>query len=183
VRSSVRLLSPFFIAVISVIFLVPFAFMITTAGKTQAEAGGLNFSLPDKWVLFDNIKEAVKARDYMLITAFVNSTIITVASVAIMVVLAAMVGYVLQRRRGWWTPIADVLILSGLIIPPAVVPTIWTLQKLELFKTLQGMVLIESRSGSRSRSCSSGRSSRRSRASSTRRRRSTAPARCARSSA
>jgi raffinose/stachyose/melibiose transport system permease protein len=30
-----------------------------------------------------------------------------------------------------------------LIIPPAVVPTIWTLQKLDLFKTLQGMVLIE----------------------------------------
>jgi raffinose/stachyose/melibiose transport system permease protein len=143
VRSGVRLLSPFFIAVISVIFLVPFAFMITTAGKTQGEAGQLNFSLPDKWVLFDNIKEAVKARDYMLITAFINSTIITVASVAIMVVLAAMVAYVLQRRRGWWTPIADVLILSGLIIPPAVVPTIWTLQKLDLFKTLQGMVLIE----------------------------------------
>jgi raffinose/stachyose/melibiose transport system permease protein len=143
VRSGVRLLSPFFIAVISVIFLVPFAFMITTAGKTQGEAGQLNFSLPDKWVLFDNIKQAVKARDYMLITAFINSTIITVASVAIMVVLAAMVAYVLQRRRGWWTPIADVLILSGLIIPPAVVPTIWTLQKLDLFKTLQGMVLIE----------------------------------------
>jgi raffinose/stachyose/melibiose transport system permease protein len=36
-----------------------------------------------------------------------------------------------------------VLILSGLIIPPAVVPTIWLLQKLSLFKTLQGMVFIE----------------------------------------
>ena len=34
----------------------------------------------------------------MLVTAFINSTIITVASVAIMVVLAAMVAYVLQRR-------------------------------------------------------------------------------------
>jgi raffinose/stachyose/melibiose transport system permease protein len=143
VRSGVRALSPFFIALISVIFIVPFAFLITTASKTTGEAGQLELSLPSKWVLFDNIKEAIKARDYMLITAFINSTIITVASVAIMVVLAAMVAYVLQRRRGWWTPVADVLILSGLIIPPAVVPTIWTLQKLELFKTLQGMVLIE----------------------------------------
>jgi len=143
VRAGFRVLSPFFIVVISVIFLVPFAFVITTASKTQAEAGQLSLSLPDKFVLFDNIKEAIKARDYMLITAFINSTIITVGSVAILVVLAAMVAYVLQRRRGWWTPIADVLILSGLIIPPAVVPTIWTLQKLSLFKTLQGMVLIE----------------------------------------
>ena len=35
------------------------------------------------------------------------------------------------------------LVLAGLIIPPAVVPTIWVLQGLGLFKTLHGMVLIE----------------------------------------
>ena len=79
----------------------------------------------------------------MLVTAFINSTIITVASVAIMVVLAAMVAYVLQRRPSRWTKVADVLILSGLIIPPAVVPTVWVLQELSLFKTLPGLVLIE----------------------------------------
>lgn len=33
--------------------------------------------------------------------------------------------------------------LAGLIIPPAVVPTIWLLQSIGLFKTLHGMVLIE----------------------------------------
>ena len=33
--------------------------------------------------------------------------------------------------------------LAGLIIPPAVVPTIWVLQGLGLFKTLHGMVLIQ----------------------------------------
>ena len=94
-------------------------------------------------MLIDNFRQAIEARDYMLVTAFINSTIITVASVAIMVVLAAMVAYVLQRRPSRWTKVADVLILSGLIIPPAVVPTVWVLQELSLFKTLQGMVLIE----------------------------------------
>ena len=142
-RSRVRWLSPVFIAVIGVIFLVPFAFILTTAAKTQPEAGRLEFSWPTDWVLFDNFRQAIQARDYMLVTAFINSTIITVASVALMVVLAAMVAYVLQRRTGWWTKVADVLILSGLIIPPAVVPTVWVLQELSLFKTLQGMILIE----------------------------------------
>ena len=33
--------------------------------------------------------------------------------------------------------------LSGLIIPPAVVPTIWVLQGLELFKTVPGLILVE----------------------------------------
>jgi raffinose/stachyose/melibiose transport system permease protein len=143
VRSTVRLLSPVFNGVIGAIFLVPFAFILMTAAKTQAEAGQLEFSWPTEWVLVDNFRQAIEARDYMLVTAFINSTIITVASVAIMVVLSAMVAYVLQRRPGKWTKVADLLILSGLIIPPAVVPTVWVLQELSLFKTLQGMILIE----------------------------------------
>ena len=35
------------------------------------------------------------------------------------------------------------LVLAGLIIPPAVVPTIWVMQGLGLFKTLPGLILIE----------------------------------------
>jgi raffinose/stachyose/melibiose transport system permease protein len=34
-------------------------------------------------------------------------------------------------------------VLSGLIIPPAIVPTIWLLQGLGLFKTLPGLILVE----------------------------------------
>ena len=33
--------------------------------------------------------------------------------------------------------------LAGLIVPPAIVPTIWVLQKLGLFKTMPGLILIE----------------------------------------
>jgi raffinose/stachyose/melibiose transport system permease protein len=142
-RSTVRVLSPIFVTVIGVIFLVPFAFMLLTAAKTQGEAQQLEFSWPTEWRLFENVRQAIEARDYMWVTAFINSAIITVASVAIMVVLSAMVAYVLQRRPSRWTKVVDVLILSGLIIPPAVVPTVWVLQELGLFKTLQGMVLIE----------------------------------------
>jgi raffinose/stachyose/melibiose transport system permease protein len=142
-RRPARLLSPIFIALTSVIFLVPFVFMVLTAGKTEREASQLEFSLPSDWALLENLADAIKAHDYMLVTAFINSMILTVASVAIMVVLAAMVGYVLQRRKSRWTRVADILILSGLIIPPAVVPTVWVLQELSLFKTLQGLILIE----------------------------------------
>ncbi len=34
-------------------------------------------------------------------------------------------------------------VLMGLIIPPAVVPTVWVLQRVGLFKTMSGMILIE----------------------------------------
>jgi raffinose/stachyose/melibiose transport system permease protein len=126
-----------------VVFVIPFAFIALTAVKTRQDALLLDFALPTEWAVWDNLVQVIEARDYMLITAFVNSTILTVASVAVMVVLAAMVGYVLQRRRGWWTPFANFLVLSGLIMPPAVVPTIWVMQGLGIFKTLHGLILIE----------------------------------------
>jgi raffinose/stachyose/melibiose transport system permease protein len=131
------------IAVLAIVFLVPFAFILFTAAKTQTEAGELQFSLPTSWALLQNFRDALAARDYLLIIAFINSTVLTVASITILVVLAAMVAYVLQRRRSRWNGLVNFLVLSGLIIPPAVVPTVWVLQELGLFKTLSGLILIE----------------------------------------
>ena len=51
-----------------------------------------------------NLQDVLAARDYILIIAFINSTILTVASVTVMVVLAAMVAFVLQRRRAGGPP-------------------------------------------------------------------------------
>ncbi len=130
------------ILVAIMVFIVPFAFIVFTAGKTQAEASFLEFSWPTEWALFENIVTVLENRDFLLIRAFVNSTILTVAAVSIMVVLGAMVGYVLQRRKSRWNPLVNGLVLAGLIIPPAVVPTIWTLQGLGLFKTLVGLIAV-----------------------------------------
>ena len=127
------------ILVAIVVFLVPFTFIIFTAGKTQAEASFLEFSWPTDWVLFDNIVTVLQNRDFLLVRAFINSTILTVGAVSVMVVLGAMVGYVLQRRRSRWNPLVNGLVLAGLIIPPAVVPSIWVMQGLGIFKTLVGL--------------------------------------------
>ena len=127
----------------AVVFIVPFVFILFMAFKDRQQASFLDFSLPESNNLISNVVEVVQARDYMLLTAFVNSTILTVASVAGMVVLGALVAFVRQRRESRWNRLVDLLVLSGLIIPPAVVPTIWVLQKLELFRTLHGLILIE----------------------------------------
>lgn len=135
------------IAVSVVVFLVPFAFILVTAAKTAPEASMLAFSWPSEWKLWDNIAAVLADRNGILIRAFVNSIVLTVASVIVMVVLAAMVGYVLQRKRSRWNGVVNFFVLAGLIVPPAVVPTIWVLQGLGLFKTLGGLVLIEATFG------------------------------------
>jgi raffinose/stachyose/melibiose transport system permease protein len=132
------------IVVSGLIFIVPFVFVLLTALKDRRESARRELSWPQNGIYFwANLVEVITTRDYMLVTAFVNSTVLTVASVVLLVVFGAMVGYVLQRRRTIWTPIANFMVLAGLIIPPAVVPTIWVMQGLNLFKTMHGMILIE----------------------------------------
>jgi raffinose/stachyose/melibiose transport system permease protein len=131
------------IVLFGIVFIVPFAFIFFTAAKTQTEAGELQFSLPTTWTLLQNFGDALRARDYMLIIAFINSTILTVVSITVLVVLSAMVAYVVQRRQSRWNGVVNFLVLCALIIPPAVVPTVWVLQSLGLFKTLPGLIFIE----------------------------------------
>lgn len=127
----------------AVIFLVPFAFMLLTAVKDREQATDLDFSWPAEWRIVQNLTEVIQARDYVLLRAYLNSTILTVASVTLIVFFAAMAAFVLQRRAGKLGAVAGFLVLSGLIIPPAIVPTIWLLQELRLFKTLTGLILVE----------------------------------------
>ncbi|MFI7633208.1 carbohydrate ABC transporter permease [Nonomuraea sp. NPDC049400] len=131
------------LAVAAVIFLVPFALMLLTAVKDQTQATDLDFAWPANWPVVQNLTEVIEARDFVLLRAYVNSTVLTVASVALIVVFAAMAAFVLQRRAGRLGSVANFLVLSGLIIPPAIVPTIWLLQALGLFKTLPGLILVE----------------------------------------
>jgi len=130
-----------------VVFLVPFAFIFLTAAKDASDASRLQFSWPQEWTFAENLTEVLTTRDGIVVRAFVNSTILTVVSVVVMVILAAMVGYLLQRRRSRLNPVVNFFVLAGLIVPPAVVPTIWVLQQTGLFKTMPGLILIEATFG------------------------------------
>ena len=131
------------IVVSFVVFVVPFLFVLLTALKNRQDAADLSFSWPKQFQFVQNFTDVVRARDYLLIIAYINSTILTVFSVAILVVLSAMVAYVLQRRQSRWNALVNFFVLAGLIMPPAVVPTIWVLQKLGLFRTMPGLILVE----------------------------------------
>ena len=127
----------------AIFFLVPFIFTFVIASMDRTQANELQLTWPQPFVLLDNIREALAARDYLMVIAFINSIILTVASVAALVILSAMVAYIWQRRASRWSPVVNILVLAGLIVPPAVVPTIWVLQGLGLFRTMPGLIFIE----------------------------------------
>ncbi len=130
-----------------VVFLVPFAFVLLQAAKTPAEASNLQFSWPTNFQFIQNFFDTLNSNDGVVWRAIINSTILTIGSVLLMVAIGAMAGYVLARKRSKWGPVVNFFVLAGLIVPPAVVPTIWVLQGLKLFGTMPGMILIEATFG------------------------------------
>lgn len=130
------------VVIFSLIFLVPFYFIIVNAMKTSQAASERSISWPTEFNIIGNLQAVVAAQDNMILLAFFNSTVITVASILILLVVCSMAAFVLHRRKGKTITVLGTIFLAGLMIPPAVVPTIWVLEQFNLFKTFPGIILV-----------------------------------------
>ena len=128
---------------LTIIFIVPFVYIILMAAKNSKEAALLRFSLPAQNLFFQNLKEVIAYGDYRMFRALLNSTLLTFGSVALIVVFSALFAFVAQRKNDKSASILMSLLIVGLMIPPAVVPTIFLLQNLKIYKTMFGMIMID----------------------------------------
>ncbi len=126
-----------------VVFGLPFLFVIFNAGKSGSESVIMHLTPPSSPRYLQNFHEVLTTANGMLITAFFNSTKLTILSTVVIIVVSAMSGFFLERRKSRAMPVINFLIMAGLMIPPSVVTTIWVMQGIHLYKTLTGMVLIE----------------------------------------
>jgi raffinose/stachyose/melibiose transport system permease protein len=131
------------LGVIGIVFVVPFIFILLTAAKTRQEAAFFQFSWPSEFQLFENIREVLAYGEGRMLLALWNSTLLTIGSVTLIVLFSALVAFVMQRRSGRLASVVSSFMLAGLIIPPAVVPTIFLLQWIGLYKTLTGLIMVE----------------------------------------
>lgn len=124
------------------IFLVPFYFMLVNSLKSKQEAAILSISWPEE-MHFENYMEVISYNNYQFLRAFKNSILLTLFTVAGLLIVGGMAGYVIQRRNDRRMKTVQWILMLGLMIPPAVLPTINLLQKLGIYKTMFGMVMIE----------------------------------------
>lgn len=129
--------------VVGIFFIVPFLFIVLIASKTPQEAGMFEFTFPAQFQLFENLVAVMQANDNRMALAMWNSTLLTVSSVTLIVLFAALVAYVMQRRNDRWANLVNSLMFAGLVLPPAVVPTVFWMQTLGIYKTILSLVFIE----------------------------------------
>ena len=124
------------------LFIVPFYFMLVNSLKSQKESNLLTISWPSE-IHLENYKEVFTYANYQLVTAYKNSLTLTLFTVAGLLLTGAMTGYVIQRRNDRIMKIISWIIMLGLMIPASILPTINLLQKLHIYKTMFGMVMVE----------------------------------------
>ena len=130
-------------AVALAVFVVPFLFMFLESVKDKKESNMLRLSMPSQWHFAENYVAVIKNSNYQLLRAFKNSATITVGAVFMLVVFCSMAGYFIQRRGDRLSRALSNYITVGLMVPPSIMPTIWIMQGLHLYKTMPGMMLIE----------------------------------------
>ncbi|WP_320123522.1 carbohydrate ABC transporter permease [uncultured Sphaerochaeta sp.] len=122
---------------------VVFYFIIINSFKTRAEAARLSLAFPKKWQIIENYSYILSYGDGLFFRSMWNSIRLTIISIVILVLVASMTGYIMQRRQGKFSKISNKLILAGLIVPPSVISTYWILSQLGVVGTLAGLTLVE----------------------------------------
>lgn len=133
---------------LSLTVLIPVYFVVVNSFKTVNDAADMLLTWPNKFqlsqVIFNYQQVFV---DGNFISAFINSTIITTCAVAVIIIASAMAGYVMQRKSGKLGTFFSFIVLSGLIVPPAIVPTFWLLKLLRLNGTFLSVILMQAAIG------------------------------------
>ena len=130
------------VVAVFIVFVIPFLMMLFNSLKDRRSANRLELTLPEVFH-WENYAEVFSYNNYMMVTAFKNSLLLTLGSVALLIITCAMAGYILQRRRDKAMSAVSAIILAGLMMPPAILPTISLMQALHIYKTMLGMIMIE----------------------------------------
>lgn len=139
-RHRIRLQPIAAIAVAILLLGIPFAVVILTAGKDQAEALNPNLSPPAHWQLLENFGTVLG--EGRMVPAFFGSLLIMVPAVVLVLVLGAMASWVLARRTSRAVAFLYALAISGIVLPPAVVTIVLLLRQLGLAGTAIGMISV-----------------------------------------
>ncbi len=130
-------------AVIAAFFCLPLYVAVVNVFKTSSDVVASPLSLPLSPTL-DNIIGVLTRPDGLYWSGLLNSVILTGVSMVITTMLAAMAAHYLVRSERLWGKILLGVMLTGLMIPAAVVmlPITRILRAIELMGTMPGAILV-----------------------------------------
>lgn len=118
--------------IISFIILIPFLLIVVNSFKPKRMANLLQFNLDGVSLgqLLDNYKTVFEEAN--LLSSLLNSVVVTLISTILVIICASMAAFVVVRRSSKMMQRINSMIIVGLTLPLAMVPTYFMLNKLHL---------------------------------------------------
>ncbi|WP_309117872.1 carbohydrate ABC transporter permease [Saccharothrix sp.] len=124
-------------------FFLPLYLVLANVFKPGKDIIGSPAALPMPPTLH-NIEEVLSRPDHLFWYGLVNSIQVTAISIVVLTALSAMCGYYLARNNGLGARVMLVVMLAGLMIPPAVIiqPITEVLRSAGLMTSVVGLVVV-----------------------------------------
>jgi len=104
------------------LFMLPFILVIINSAKERMEIMLNPIAMPAEWAqIFTNIRDVINNPNFSYWSAFIDSVIITVVSLAVIVVCAAMGAWILVRNKTWWSALIFMAFVAAMVVPFQVV--------------------------------------------------------------
>lgn len=119
---------------------VPLWLMLVNSLKTAGEAAELSLALPSRWVAPENYAAVFVEGGYL--TGLRNSVLIAVPTVIVVLLLGAMAAWAYARSTRMSFQVLFYVTSLSILLPPAVIPTIFVLTSVGLDGSLAGYALM-----------------------------------------
>ncbi|QGQ99415.1 carbohydrate ABC transporter permease [Paenibacillus psychroresistens] len=124
---------------LSIVVMLPFYFTLLNSLKSSGEAAMLNFAWPAH-LHFDNYLTVFKEAN--IFRGLKNSAIVSLSSVLLLLLLASITAFIIDRRQSATTKFSYNYFVLGIIPSGFLIPTIYTLKSVGLYGTYLGLDLI-----------------------------------------
>ncbi|MFT4081689.1 MAG: carbohydrate ABC transporter permease [Nocardioides sp.] len=118
---------------------LPLWILVVNSFKSQGEASTPSLSWPTSWHVIDNYRTVIDQGHYL--TSLVNSLIITVPVILAVILLGTMAAWAYARSSSRGLRFAYYATSVSIILPPAIIPTVWVLTQLGIQGTHLGYLL------------------------------------------
>lgn len=126
---------------LSFLWIYPFLWMITASVKSNNDFFADRLGLIPKVIILDNFKRVWTEAHFD--RYFLNTVIVTVATVTLVLVMTAMAGYVLGRYSFFGKKVLMLVFIASITIPlvSTVIPTYQVVKEMNLIGTRTGLIL------------------------------------------
>ena len=119
--------------------LIPLWLLLVNSFKPYTEASSLSLALPHHWAILSNYGTALHKWGFL--SALKNSSIVVIPTMLVVLFLGSLAAWGFARSTSMTMKVAFNISVLSILLPPAVLPTIYLLEKLHLQATVWGYTL------------------------------------------